>query len=135
MIFRKRLFRYGVLITVQLLFILLSHLIMTISHHVLGLEDRTVSLMGDIFKLMLFVINLWWGFLAAEEFKWYNIVFSLISGSLFVTIIMVVPVSEKYGNIVGIIIASCSQIIYWELLRLLKLFTFKKPLKEEEIKN
>lgn len=124
---RKRIFRYGVLITVQLLYILLSHFVLIIAHHVFGLEDKTVSLMGDIFKLFLFIINLWWGFLAAEEFKWYNIVFSLISGSLFVTIIMVVPEIDKFGNALGFIIASISQIFYWELLQVLKIFTFKKP--------
>jgi hypothetical protein len=101
--------------------------VLIIAHHVFGLEDKTVSLMGDIFKLFLFIINLWWGFLAAEEFKWYNIVFSLISGSLFVTIIMVVPEIDKFGNALGFIIASISQIFYWELLQVLKIFTFKKP--------
>jgi len=123
---RKRIFRYGVLITVELLFILLSSLTLTIAHHVFGLEDKTIRLMGDIFKLLLFVINLWWGFLASEEFKWYNIVFSLISGSLLVTIMMLVPESDKYGNALGFIVASISQIIYWELLQILKIFTFKK---------
>ena len=110
----------------QIIFILISRFVITLSHHVFGLEDKTVNLLGDIFKIAIFMINLWWGFVAAEEFKWYNIVFSLISGSLFVTMIMVVPESIRLGNLPGVITAIFSQIIYWEILQKLKIFTFKK---------
>jgi hypothetical protein len=132
MILKKRLFRYMVLMTAQLLFMLVSHFIIILAHHFFGLPDKIVILMSDTLKLFLFVINLWWGYLAAEEFKWYNIVFSLISGALFLAIIQIISPKNQYGDTLALCVAGASQIAYWELLRILKIFTFKKP--QTEIK-